>query len=266
MVSSNDKQVTMAVKYDYLMGANSETKNETTKRVIIDSMTKSSGASYRQFEEYVRNFGFFNEYKWHPSGPERLKTSGVRNLLMELDVIQYSSEGDYYYLLPEYISLFDSSRLFTPKEAKALSEQREELGKEAEKVVILYESDRLALFKLPGPISWTSQENVLSGYDISSYTVSSNKEISDRYIEVKAISKENLRFFWSRNEINAAIIHGDKYFLYLLPVVQTHQFDLNSLIIIQNPYQQVFKNLESWHRREEVIEFFKAKASNLESS
>ena len=64
-------------------------------------------------------------------------------------------------------------------------------------------------------------------------------------IEVKAVSLNDYRFYWSKNEMKAARIHGDKYYLYLIPCMGYKKFDLGKMKIIQNPHKSILKN-ESW--------------------
>ena len=75
---------------------------------------------------------------------------------------------------------------------------------------------------------------------------------SDRLIEVKAVSPIDFRFYWSRNEIETARIHGQNYFLYLVPVSK-NGFDMQKLKIIQNPFKKVYLDCESWIRQEELV-------------
>ncbi len=74
-----------------------------------------------------------------------------------------------------------------------------------------------------------------------------NSIINDRFIEVKSI--QTVLLYWSRNEIDIARIKKDNYYLY-------HLVDRNKLknkdykpIIIQNPYENVFKNQIKWSQR-----------------
>jgi len=97
-----------------------------------------------------------------------------------------------------------------------------------------------------------------SFYDVLSFTESENKSgFSDRLIEVKAVSAIDFKFYWSRNEIETARIHGPNYFLYLIPVSKSG-FDLHKLKIIQNPFKRVYSAKKIWFRQEEVIAFWSA--------
>jgi hypothetical protein len=105
-------------------------------------------------------------------------------------------------------------------------------------------------------IKHVAAENVGAGYDVLSFTESANAAgHSDRFIEVKAVSQIDFKFYWSRNEIEAAQIYGQNYFLYLVPVSKGG-FDFHKLKIIQNPFKRVFSAKQSWLRQEEVIAFW----------
>jgi hypothetical protein len=102
-------------------------------------------------------------------------------------------------------------------------------------------------------IKHVASENVGAGYDILSFTKMANRGgFSDRLIEVKAVSPIDFRFYWSRNEIETARIHGQNYFLYLVPVSK-NGFDMQKLKIIQNPFKKVYLDCESWLRQEELV-------------
>jgi hypothetical protein len=105
-------------------------------------------------------------------------------------------------------------------------------------------------------INHVAAENVGAGYDILSFTESANAAgHSDRFIEVKAVSPIDFKFYWSRNEIETARVYGPNYFLYLVPVFKGG-FDLQKLKIIQNPFKRVYSAKKSWLRQEEVIAFW----------
>ena len=76
-------------------------------------------------------------------------------------------------------------------------------------------------------------------------------------IEVKAVSPYDYRFFWSRNEVEKAQETGNSYYLYLLPVITQYSFDISSLEIIRNPYQNIFLKNDKWNKKEEVFSFRK---------
>jgi hypothetical protein len=77
-------------------------------------------------------------------------------------------------------------------------------------------------------------------------------------IEVKAVSPTDFRFYWSRNEIETARIHGPNYFLYLVPASK-NGFDMLKVRIIPNPFKRVYLDGKSWLRQEELVSFWPTK-------
>ena len=86
-----------------------------------------------------------------------------------------------------------------------------------------------------------SRRDVGAGYDIESVTVLLRGEYEARYIEVKAVSSEDLNFFWSANEIEVAKELGTTYYLYLVPVSKRGKLDLAKLKTIQDPYTKIYQ-------------------------
>ena len=84
-------------------------------------------------------------------------------------------------------------------------------------------------------------------------------EWQPKYIEVKAVSESDLRFYWSKNEINKAKQFGRNYYLYLLPVKNKPEslLDISALRQIRDPYHAVFQNKDEWWQEVEVISFYK---------
>ena len=125
--------------------------------------------------------------------------------------------------------------------------RRREIGSQAELITLNYEKKRLDRFpELKARIEHTSLNDVGAGYDILSYEPPDERtdEVVPRYIEVKAVPDENLRFYWSKNEISLARRHGPLYCLYLLPFVNG-SFDIATLEIVRDPYHEVFSD-ELW--------------------
>ena len=78
-----------------------------------------------------------------------------------------------------------------------------------------------------------------------------------KFIEVKAVSPKDSRFHWSRNEMEWAERLGPQYYLYLVPVEAKSTFNLQSLEVIQNPYQYFFNPSNPWQKKVEVYSFMK---------
>lgn len=195
---------------------------------------------------------------------EKLKYSSIRNLLIEMEFITVSEDNTTYFVNSIYTDLF--LKLFirkklSPETLKRKQAENDSIGLTAEKAVIDYEVKRLTNISLvPSEIAHTSQENVLAGYDIKSFenNLDSNSLRIERFIEVKAVSILDYMFYWSRNEMEIAKVFGEKYFIYLLPVVSNKTFDFDKLFIINNPYKNIYLNSLDWNKTEESFSFSKA--------
>jgi hypothetical protein len=138
------------------------------------------------------------------------------------------------------------------------------LGFKAE-LAILHQERRL-LKKLPalqGRIRHMSLENVRAGYDILSFEQRSGEEWREKYIEVKAVSPIDWRFYWSRNEMAKAKELKDAYYLCLVPVSGLNDFNLSEIKLISDPYKNIFQNREHWIQEVESISFYNKEQSWL---
>jgi len=209
---------------------------------------------FRHFENVDGSFEILMD-----SGKRR-RFGGIRNLLLDLEFLEQDSNKPRYWISPQYFAAFVKAKNnapTSPKEFRDVLRMREKLGRDAELEVLKFETARLR--NRPGlakSIKHVAAENVGAGYDILSFTESENKSgPSGRLIEVKAVSAIDFKFYWSRNEIETARIHGPNYFLYLVPVSKSG-FNLQKLKIIQNPFKRVYSAKKSWLRQEEVIAFW----------
>lgn len=119
------------------------------------------------------------------------------------------------------------------------------IGEKGEEFVISYEKKRCPFtLQQQSKIKQISVIDTSAGFDI----LSLDDEISQtkRYIEVKTYSG-NVHFYWSSNEIEAAKLRADKYFLYLVDYTQIEK-DNYTPIIIQNPYITI-RNFSIWDIR-----------------
>ena len=190
----------------------------------------------------------------------RRRFGGIRNLLLDLEFLEQDSDKPRYWVSPQYLTVFfeaKSKSSTTPAELQKVLYERNKLGQEAEREVLKFEAARLRHRPdLVKQIKYVADENVGAGYDILSFTELANTtRISDRLIEVKAVSPADFKFYWSTNEIEAARVHCSNYFLYLLPVSK-FGFDVQKLKIIQNPFDTIFCNENDWLRKHELTSFW----------
>lgn len=222
-----------------------------------------------ELRDFLLNFQTENDKTFFKATElQKIKFSDTRNLLLELEFISTGADNATYFINPEFADLFVkqfSKRKLSPETLKKKQAEYESIGLTAEKAVIAYEVKRLTdISILPSDIEHTSQENVLAGYDIKSFEnfLDPNSKRVDRYVEVKAVSVEDYKFYWSKNEMEIAKVFGEKYYLYLLPVISNNTFDFDKLIIKRNPFKNIYSNELEWRKEEESVSFSKIQTTN----
>jgi len=176
-----------------------------------------------------------------------LAWASVRNLLVECGffIINRSRNVTHFYVSDEYVDLL-ASQIKKTRAQKTLIELKEQLKRDeeagalAEEFVVRFERRRIG--DCTKDVRQISGIDVNAGYDILSYDSKESVEY-DRFIEVKAISKEK-SFYWSKNEVATAKLKGEKYHLYLVELWNIHN-DNYSPIIISNPKKVIFHE-ENW--------------------
>jgi len=180
----------------------------------------------------------------------------VRNFLMEMKVLRHDPKGGRYVLSRDHYKLYalaiEGSRGVSPDSFAEAMAEREAIGLLAEKEVVSFEKTRLGP-GLAGEVDHVALRSVSAGYDIRSVTVTDRKELVPRYIEVKAVSPNSLRFHWTQNEILVAQALRESYFLYLLPMGADGAFDVSSLRMIPDPHKAVLGSRDKWVIETDVI-------------
>lgn len=211
--------------------------------------------------------GFFKQFdscQLKMDMEQKVRFKSIRNILMELDVISYDINSRVYSISDEFKShvlellSFDKGGATTPGQLRELISQNEKIGRDAELAVIQYEKDRLAKYPhLANAIEHVADKNTNMGYDIKSFELPKSSKKKDRFIEVKAVSSTDYKFYWSRNEIEAASKYATRYYLYLLPVDRKNSFNFKDLRVIAKPYNEVFLNSEKWVKTVERYLFYR---------
>lgn len=234
------------------LGADDAQIRAVVLRAVVDV-----GSPYRlAVARYLRRFEIENaRVVQRPALSERIKQRAVRDLLMNLRVVEYVPTEDLYLLESGandlYLWALDFGNLKDRKTLERVQRRRQDLGFAAEVIVYEYERARVGA-ELARHVDHVSQERPFSSYDIKSVT-KTDGGLLDRYIEVKAVPPDSLRFFWSRSELQAAQLLGDKYFLYLLPYEVDSGFDISALNMIGNPYATVYSAERDWFVEEDVV-------------
>ena len=238
--------------------ATSGKKDQILKSFIGQVVIQNTSMFSDDIREFIKSFKFENnQYEFKPvNAVERLKFSGLRNFLMDLEVIRLEPDTMKYVMNDSYyVSLGESIRKpgLTPEEFVEIERRNREIGLKAELQIIQYEKERLYAFPgLTGKIEHMAKQDISLGYDIKSYEGEGDQPEGVRLIEVKAVSIWNYEFHWTRSEIEASRINGNGYYLYLLPVITKSEFDLESLKIIKDPYKSVLDS-EQWSKCVEVM-------------
>jgi hypothetical protein len=238
------------------------------EREIISLILHRLLRSGNRFAEIVGDFlGRFqlreNDYRFKPQFEENLALAGVRNFLIELEVIEYDTANSEFVLIDPSVSvslMIHPRRRVGRKEHEQILEKRQEIGRLAELEVLRYEQNRLRDFPdFALLIEHTAESDVAAGFDIKSFEADLDEEGNpiSRFIEVKAVSPIDFQFHWSRNEIDFAWNCGPRYYLYLLPVLSFRTFDTDGLRIIADPAHCLFDS-PLWSHLEDAYSFILA--------
>jgi len=228
----------------------SEAREGGLREFVLSELLNSDSVYGEEVYDYVSKFVPKEDgLSYTPSVKENQACSDVRNFLMELNVVEFVN--DHYQIAEKYVatlSAFEKKpRKLSLEALKRIQAENEGLGRAAEEAVIEYERQRLKDYPdFSDRVRRISEENVRAGYDVESFNCEgSAKQI---FIEVKAVSAVDLEFIWTVNEISAAQRYGDRYHLYLVPVVAGGTFNMSKLRIIRDPYHAVYDQEEKWSK------------------
>ncbi|MEX2410506.1 MAG: DUF3883 domain-containing protein [Candidatus Paceibacterota bacterium] len=260
LINVNNGKLKITDNYN-LLANDPEVSDEKVKEIIINSILIEENKFKSEAFDYLDKFKLGStSFEYRPNTKDNIKYSSIRNFLVEIGLVEYNSKKQTYSIAHNYIERFVTGikgPTLHPDTLKMLLQKKEELGELAEKTILNFEKNRLSKFPdLINKIRHVASENVTAGYDIKSWDVDKtrNNSITERYIEVKAVSLDGLKFYWSKNEIEKAKEFGKKYYLYLLPVISGKGFDINELNIISDPYTEVYLN-KKWDRQAESYLF-----------
>ena len=219
---------------------------ENFKEVLLKKLSqKEAYASI--IKEYLENFkkNTNNVYTFKPKSIYNLNSSNLRNFLITLKIVKYTKD-DYIILNNEILKKFLNTN-YSPKQLKIDLEKKALLGLMAEKMILKKEKEKLSKIDKKLLPDHVAMRDVAAGYDILSFEKKNNK-INKIYIEVKAVSSSNHRFFLSNNELLTANKYKEFYYIYLLPVDPTNdlKFDYNKLLKINNINDNIINDKENW--------------------
>jgi len=218
----------------------------TLEQIIKDALLRSS--NFKDVHQLILKFQAGDaKFEYAPSRSERFVESDIRNLLISLGIIKYDRDRDIYLLEPndyeEALNLYpDNHRKLSLRALQAIQAQKEAIGRKAEEIVLKYEKERLESNpELVAGITHVAEIDVAAGYDIESFDRTDND--TKRLIEVKAVSPFDFGFEWSINETRVAERTQNRYFLYLLPVINGLP-NITDAVIIQDPFNKVMTGTE----------------------
>jgi len=174
--------------------------------------------------------------------------ASIRNLLVDFGFlyVERNERSIRFFVAPQFENTIGQ---FCKPRKKTMSigqlhrqlEQNIEVGEQAEQYVLDYERKRVNCDSLASRVRVISDIDVSAGYDIVSFN-SNNSDEYDRFIEVKAVSAD-LRFFWSRNELETARLKGGRYYLYLIELPKTSSSNYHPIMIC-NPASALLESNE----------------------
>ena len=236
------------------------------QQLFLDKLVRRDSCFSDYVNEYFSKFLLLNgKHGFKPNVSQRLKFSGLRNFLMELGFVYFDRDKKTYFISDNsfyyFSKLRNSIKLSQEEYLKTLGDN-EVVGEAAEFRILQFEKDRLSQYPLLiNKIEHVAVIDVGAGYDIKSFSIEkkANSNPIPRYIEVKAVSPWDYKFYWTRNELEKARNLKNNYYLYLLPVISKNEFNIEGLEIISAPYTNVYENKDKWNGREESFSFSLAK-------
>lgn len=226
-------------------------------RKLLAEVVIAEVSPYRaDLADYLLRFSLGgSNLSYRPALSERLQQSPLRNFLIDIRAVSYRADDDTY-LLEEsaadlYVWAVNYRRSASKGMFQAVAKRKEQLGFAAEIAILEYERGRVGA-RWAHKVEHVSAGSPFACYDVKSVTMRSGDAIP-RYIEVKAVPPDSYQFYWTRSEVEAAQVLKAKYFLYLLPVSTSGDFDLTRILIVEDPYISVRQNSEAWQIEENVI-------------
>ena len=213
------------------------------KSLLIKKIFQKN-AYFLLLKEYLNNFELDNDnqYSFEPTLDYNLTTSDLRNFLISCDLIK--NKGKKYFLLDDNIFEKFKRKKISPADLKKIMYDKEKIGLAAEEFIFKKETEKVNRINKKLNVEHVALTDVAAGYDILSY----NNNEEKIFIEVKAVSSSNFKFYLTSNEFNISNILKSKYFLYLLPkdLSNTEQFDYDNLLKINDINQNIFENEKEW--------------------
>lgn len=231
--------------------SNSEHPLDILRSFLIKQLFNKQNYYSVQINDFLSRFTFHEDKMiFVPDSSENLSFAGLRNFLIDLELVEYDHKHPQYLLMSEHLPPTVTHRQLSPSFFRFYNRKCEELGLKAELSVLVLEQERLSRFpELSSMVDHVANRDVHAGYDILSFdTPALTGSPVPRYIEVKAVSQWDLEFYWTSNEIITSCEKKEQYWLYLLPVGSGCSFLIKNILMICNPYVTVFEAKDIWDR------------------
>ena len=161
---------------------------------------------------YLNNFvNDGNIIKFKPNVGLNILTSSLRNLLITMEVIHHDISQDTYQLVDKSIINRITNLEYSPQQLEQELLRKKQIGLDAEKLVFLNETNDVKKIDKKLKVDHVSLRDVSAGFDIKSFKKIEN-EVKEAYIEVKAVSSSNYKFYLSLGEYQKAKKNISNYY------------------------------------------------------
>lgn len=137
------------------------------------------------------------------------------------------------------------SKAITEQQLEKILMENRKLGAQAENAVVEFEKQRLLKLGKAAQASLVKRisiANTAAGYDIESFDGSGDDIFPNRFIEVKATTGNEIRFYWTNNEKEVARKKKNLYWIYMMVEFNEESTEQAKPIMIQNPEHNIPKH------------------------
>lgn len=223
------------------------TLSEGTKRTLVEKLYLNDAAIQLECANFLTNFRPDVEertFVFDRDSNETAETQQWLFVLSCLDVIR--STETRVYIETKHLDRVNRILAKVRECDEDLSiidwQERQEVGKVAEKLAIDYEINRFKAKGMSELIPLIQQISIVdksAGYDVLSCRCSGNNPENPIYIEVKGTRGKNVKFIWSRNERQVAEKQKLKYWIYCFTEVDVNRNIAMGPYRIRNPIAQI---------------------------
>ncbi len=220
-------------------------KSYLLRKCYMDGPIRSSLRKCLESFIETKNTLIWNEFDGTPMGEYHWVADHMRQLgVFNRTDFGYEVNITYLETIAEFIN---EPKGWTENQYLEWLKEKKELGDLAEKLVLDFERERLlskGLLPESKCVRMIAKLRVNAGYDLESFNGKAKNMKFDRFVEVKGSKGQDVRFFWTPNELAIAKELGEKYWIYYQGGVdvknQTTKFEP---IMFHNPALNLEKDL-----------------------